>query len=211
MGVLTDLNDDIFLSVNDFARDTSWLHSTAVFFAHYGVVLFAAALAFAAWQSRRGSAQSLAAAMWTGAGALLALALNQPLGRAIHEGRPYTAHQHALLLVSRTSDFSFPSDHAVMAGAVAAGLLLVTPRHWWVAGLAVLMACDRVYVGAHYPGDVVAGLAFGAGIVVLGWWALQRPLVAVAERARAGRMRPLLVSDRPAQTASSSKGVSVAG
>ena len=40
--------------------------------------------------------------------------------------RPYQTHPWLLVLASRTSDFSFPSDHAVMAGAVAAGLLLVS-------------------------------------------------------------------------------------
>ena len=63
----------------------------------------------------------------------------------------------------RFADFSFPSDHLSAMSAVAAALVIATPRlrrSWypWVAvGLAVAMAVVRVYVGAHYPGDVVGG------------------------------------------------------
>jgi undecaprenyl-diphosphatase len=65
----------------------------------------------------------------------------------------------------------FPSNHAVNAGAAASVLSIAYPALTPVfAGYAVLMAYSRVYVGVHYPGDVLAGLALGAGI---GWpWAV---------------------------------------
>jgi len=73
------------------------------------------------------------------------------------------------LLVDKTTDFSFPSDHATAAGAVAVGLLL-TNRRWGIiaAALAVVMAFTRVYVGAHYPADVLAGLALGGIVAAVG-------------------------------------------
>jgi undecaprenyl-diphosphatase len=108
---------------------------------------------------------------------LLALAINQPVGRLVGEARPYTTHPQLLVLATRTTDFSFPSDHAVMAGAVAAGLLLVRRRLGLVAvAAALLMAFDRVYIAAHYPWDVLAGLVLGAGVSLLGWLVLAGPL-----------------------------------
>jgi len=89
-----------------------------------------------------------------------------------------------------------------MAGAVAAGLLLVS----WPLGLvatacALAMAVDRVYVGAHYPQDVLAGLAVGAGVALLVWLLLRTPVTRLVERARATRLRPLLASaDGPASS-----------
>ena len=66
--------------------------------------------------------------------------------------------------------YGFPSNHATNMAAAAAVLTFAYPAGALVfAGAAALVAYSRVYVGAHYPGDVLAGLALGAAI---GWlWA----------------------------------------
>jgi undecaprenyl-diphosphatase len=106
--------------------------------------------------------------------------VNQPLGHLFAEARPYATHPGILRLADLTTDFSFPSDHAVMAGAVAAGLLLAHCRLGAVAVVAALaMAFSRVYIAAHYPWDVVAGLLVGSAVVLGGWLLLRRPLIAL--------------------------------
>jgi len=191
------LDDRLFLAVNSFARRTPWLHDVAVAYANYGVVLFALALACGALIARGRSARTMAAALWAPLGALLALAVNQPIGNAIAEHRPYVAHPGALLLVARTADFSFPSDHAVVAGAVTAGVLVSDRRLGWATAVAaLLMAADRVYVGAHYPGDVVAGLILGACVAWLSWLTVSRPLTWLVGWLRSTRLRRLMLSAR---------------
>jgi undecaprenyl-diphosphatase len=180
--LLHHLDDRLFFAVNAFASHTTWLHAPVELYAGYGVVLFALLLVAAVLRARGRSSRDLAAAGWAGSGTLLAVAVNQPLGHLIDEARPYATHPHVLLLAHRSGDFSFPSDHAVMAGAVATGLLLAWRRLGLVAVvLAALMAFARVYIAAHYPWDVAAGLVVGALVVVTGWLGLQRPLVAVAD------------------------------
>ena len=71
---------------------------------------------------------------------------------------------------------SFPSGHSTTSGALGMVLILLFPRYWpiWLV-FAILGGVSRVFVGAHYPSDVLAGLAFGAGFVLLAarWLALR--------------------------------------
>jgi undecaprenyl-diphosphatase len=137
----------------------------------------------------------MTAALWAPAGVLVAVGLNQPLGNWVREPRPYTSLRHVEVLVARSSDFSFPSDHAVMAGAVTAGAFLVSRRLGLLTAVAaVLLAFSRVYVGAHYPGDVAAGLLFGAAVTLAGYLLLRRLLEAVVAGAARTPLQPLLTS-----------------
>ena len=193
-----------FLDVNSFARATAWLHAPLVAYARYGVVVFALLLLLGWWVARgsRDPAR-MAAALWAPVGTLVALGLNQPVGNAVAERRPYAVLPHVLVLVTRTSDFSFPSDHAVMAGSVTAGLFLVSRRLGLVSlVLALLMAFTRVYVGAHYPGDVVAGVLLGAVISLVGFLLLRPVLVRVVGALARTPLRPLLTAGPAARTVS---------
>ena len=185
-----------FLLVNRFARRTGWLHPVLTAYAEYGLVVFLGLIAWGWWASRRSNNPAqMAAVVWTALAALAAVGINQPIVSAVHEARPYTSIPHVLVLVSRTSDLGFPSDHATMAGAVAAGLCFVGRRLGIVAWLAaVVMAFARVYVGAHYPHDVLAGLLLGATVAVVGWLLLRVPLQAVVSRLATTRLQPLLLA-----------------
>jgi undecaprenyl-diphosphatase len=186
------VNDRLFDEVNQFARATPWLHGALLAYASYGVVLFAALLLAGWWIARR-RGSGMTAAVWAPAGMLLALAVNQPIVAAIHEPRPYTTLHHILVLATPSADPSFPSDHATMAGAVAAGLLLVSWRLGLLAVVAaVLMGFARVYIAAHYPADVLAGYAVGAAVTLLGYAIARQPLTAVLHRLERTRLRPLL-------------------
>ena len=66
------------------------------------------------------------------------------------------------------SSSSFPSGHSASAAAFAAGVALESPAVGAGVGLvAAAVAYSRIYVGVHYPGDVIAGVALGAGAALL--------------------------------------------
>lgn len=181
--------------MNRFARATPWLHGPMRLYASFGIAVFAALLLLGWWRSRGLEPRRLAAAVWSGGAGLIALTLNQPLVSFFHEPRPYDALSGLLVLADRSADPAFPSDHAVVAGAVAAGLWFVDRRIGLVATLAAaLMALARVYTAAHYPHDVAAGLVLGAAIAAGGWFLVRRPATAAVARLRTSPLR-LLVSD----------------
>lgn len=190
------MNQWLFEQINAFAKATPWLHPVARAYAGYGIVLFAALLLAGWWIARRsGDVARVAAAIAAGGATLLALAVNQPIVHAVNEARPYTTLTNILVLANRSPDASFPSDHATMAGAVAVGLLIVSRRLGMVAVLAaLLMAFTRVYIAAHYPADVAAGLVLGGLVAVLTWLLLRRPLTRVVGALAGTRLRPVLVT-----------------
>lgn len=92
--------------------------------------------------------------------------------------RPCHALQNVHLLVSCGSGFSFPSSHAVNNFAAALILAFFFPRAtWWFFGFASIVAFSRVYVGVHYPSDVIGGAIIGlfcAGSVLLVFIAVEK-------------------------------------
>lgn len=165
-------------------------------YANGGIAVFALLLLAAWWIARRSPdpIHQVAKAIWAGAGSLLAVVVNQPIGSIIARSRPYDTLNNVHILLDKTKDFSFPSDHATVSGAVAMGLLLANRRLGILAvGAALLMAFARVYAGAHYPGDVAAGLLLGA-IVSFSFSGLATKVItAVLKKLTATPLRTLIV------------------
>jgi undecaprenyl-diphosphatase len=114
--------------------------------------------------------------------AALALGINRLISSEIWDRkRPYLTHHIAHPWIN-SHDASFPSDHASATFAIAFAVLAFDA----VAGgiflfLALVISVGRLFIGAHYPGDVGAGLLVGlAAAFVIAW--LTRPVVAVLVR-----------------------------
>ena len=167
----------IFHAINDFARDTPWLHPLLASYANDGVLVFAALLLAGWWIARKSpDPMAMVAALWAPLGVLAAVLVYDPIALSVNETRPCNALRDIVVLHCNT-DGGFPSIHAVIAAAAAAGLWLVNRRLGVVAVLAAaLIAFARVYVGAHYPRDVLAGLVLGGGVSLIGY-VLAQPIL----------------------------------
>jgi undecaprenyl-diphosphatase len=103
-------------------------------------------------------------AVMAGVAAVAALVLAALIGHVHYRPRPFlVAAAHAHLLIAHGTDSSFPSDHTTLAFAVAVGLAPLGAAWGALLGLfAVWVAVARVFVGVHWPSDVLAGALLGA-------------------------------------------------
>lgn len=111
---------------------------------------------------RLGWLRTLGLALLTAITVFLADSASFGLKDLVHRTRPFEAHPaiHPLYTVHSSS---FPAGHAATAFAGATLLSYFAPRASAAfLALAAVISFSRVYVGVHYPGDVLAGAAVGA-------------------------------------------------
>lgn len=95
--------------------------------------------------------------------AVIGLGLNALLSHAWYDPRPFVTHPgQTLLLISHPADNGFPSEHATVAFAVAFAVFAYSRRLGIVLILAAAaIGLDRIFVGVHYPADVLASMLVG--------------------------------------------------
>ncbi len=95
----------------------------------------------------------------------MAIGANELVKALVHERRPCLSLPQAYTVVAcpGPTDYAFPSNHTALAGALVAALFFFS-RRLGVVGLvlALIEGFSRVYLGEHYPHDVVVGLLLGA-------------------------------------------------
>ncbi|MDT0614740.1 phosphatase PAP2 family protein [Streptomyces lancefieldiae] len=187
---MTFEDDELYRDITGFAHDTpTWVQHTAEVWTEAGILLFGALFVVAWWRSRRGSHRAFAIAALAPVATGVAYVCSELLKSGFTQERPCRAVAGAvpsLVECPPTGDWSFPSNHATIAGASAVTLALVRRAVVWLtAPLALLMALSRVFVGVHYPHDVAAGLLLGALVAAVAVRLGTRPVTRLTEAMRA--------------------------
>jgi undecaprenyl-diphosphatase len=165
---------DLLYDINGLAKDSPhWFDRVMEYVGEYGILLGMVLLILWCWWvgRRRGgedAASSVAALVWAPLAAALAVLVNVPIRGFVERPRPFRTHEGLEVLVSGKTDYSFVSDHATITMAMAAGLFVVN-RKFGLFGiaLALLEGFCRVYMGVHYPTDVIGGFALGTAVALL--------------------------------------------
>ncbi|WDZ86225.1 phosphatase PAP2 family protein [Micromonospora cathayae] len=175
----------------------------AAHFTEGSVVLLGLLLMAAAWRYFRGAPQAAgigppsarttrhrAAALVAPVAVVLAYGLSEWFKTVVDQERPCRDLTDLVIVAGHcppVGDWSFPSNHSTIAGALATGTVLLWPRLGLLAvPLALLAAASRVFVGVHYPHDVVGGVLLGALVVT----ALVLPLTGLPQRRSQHRDAP---------------------
>ena len=109
-----------------------------------------------------------------GVSGLFAMALNYlmtniTLKNLVARPRPYTVLEELTILIDKPGEFSFPSGHTSSSFAFAFAVYLLLPQKYGIPAmvLAALIAVSRLYVGVHYPTDILGGIAVGVCCSIL--------------------------------------------
>ena len=135
-----------------------------------GLLFIVLTLALLAFKATRKAGLSSVCAMLIGL-----VVVNLTVKPLVARPRPWDAMTDFVSLVTE-KDFSFPSGHTTVAFAFALAVCLVEPRRWMkitAVCIAVLMGLSRLYVGVHFPTDVLAGAVFGSLSGLAGAWVVK--------------------------------------
>ena len=159
----------LYHGINQFVFDHDWLGRALSVLETWAVPVLAIAT-FGLWLLARpeGHRKWKLASASALASAALALLIAQVIGKIWPRDRPFAAHPGAHVWGSRSHDPSFPSDHASAAFGIAFAVFLFdrVVGSIFIAA-ATFISVGRVFVGAHYPADVLAGALVGLGAALL--------------------------------------------
>ena len=165
---LSEINIELFRMFNDLGKEVMFLNPIMIFFAKYmkyfllfGIVMY--------WFTRKRENRIMIIS------SMFAFVIAEVFGAiagAIHSNnQPFAELSNVNQLIGHAIDNSFPSDHAIEFFSICITFLLFKKnlRYVWLA-IAILVSISRVWVGVHYPADILVGTILGIIGAALCYW-----------------------------------------
>ncbi|PEE39920.1 undecaprenyl-diphosphatase [Bacillus pseudomycoides] len=164
----SQLNIDAFRAINDLGKQYSFLNSTMIFLAEY-MVYFLGLIIIAYWFTRsRKNKMMIIQAMFA---FVIAEIIGKLAGKFHLNYQPFAVLPDVNKLVDHAVDNSFPSDHTILFFSICFSFWLVRKKTGWLwLVLAFCVAISRIWVGVHYPFDVVTGALVGSISAIFSYW-----------------------------------------
>ncbi|WP_035431179.1 undecaprenyl-diphosphatase [Bacillus sp. UNC322MFChir4.1] len=177
------MNYTIFHWINNFAGSSALLDKVMIFItnsAPYVTMI----LMFSLWFSNSQKEEAIRkqyTVLYTALSVCIALLLNVLIHALYNHPRPFVTY-HVHKLVPHAADSSFVSDHAVLVFSIAFTMILRGEAWKNIALLwAILVGISRIYVGVHYPADIIGGavLSFVTSALVVKYTNKVEPLARI--------------------------------
>lgn len=170
---LAELEGSILIWIQEYIRK-DWLTPVMKFITHLGDagwVWIALAVILLVRKKTREAGGVMALSML-----LNMLITNVVVKRALARTRPYEVIEGLERIIEAQSDFSFPSGHTACSFAGAVVIYMLCEKKYGIPAmvLAVLIALSRLYVGVHFPTDVLGGALVGTGAALFACWMSRR-------------------------------------
>lgn len=163
------MNTSIFILINSWAGRWGWLDSVMIFFAEYLMYLMILiVLVYAVWNYRQYRAMAIVS---IGFALIARFIVASGIRYFYYHARPYLIIAETNLLLAQKTESSFPSGHTIFVFALATGVYQYNKKlGMWFYGLACLVGFSRIFVGVHWPYDIVAGAVLGVLVAVICDW-----------------------------------------
>ncbi|MES5936136.1 undecaprenyl-diphosphatase [Mammaliicoccus lentus] len=165
---LSEINIELFRMFNDLGKEIIFLNPIMIFFAKYmkyfllfGIIMY--------WFTRKRENRIMIIS------SMFAFVIAEVFGAiagAIHSNnQPFVELNNVNQLIGHAIDNSFPSDHAIEFFSICITFLLFKKnlRCVWLA-IAILVSFSRIWVGVHYPADILVGAILGIIGAALCYW-----------------------------------------
>lgn len=163
----------LFQFVNGLAGRVPFFDQLMIMYTKYGLFLFGILLIWIWFIKKEHKNENRLTVLLAITAASMALLINYLIGDIYFRPRPFSNHL-VTLLVNKSLDPSFPSDHSTGVFVIAFTFLWRKHRfRYGFLSLAIFMGISRVYVGVHYPLDVVGGAITGFLAVFFTKWQSQ--------------------------------------
>ncbi|WP_412890067.1 undecaprenyl-diphosphatase [Bacillus sp. 1P06AnD] len=167
-----DANIHMFRMVNDLGKDYTFLNPIFVFIAQYTVYLLGLAVViyfFSKPAKNKIMVVSIAFSL------VLAEILAKIVGLFHTNNQPFAELAHVNKLIEKTVDNSFPSDHTILFFTVCFSFFFFGKKGRWLWVIAAFcVGISRIWVGVHYPFDVIVGALLGILSSYIGYRVIPR-------------------------------------
>lgn len=174
----------LFKMINGMAGSNIVLDALMIALSKGGPYVFVLVLGGLYWLGYTHKNQKMRANIFsTGVLLILSFIVSMVIGLVYYEPRPFVTYAKEVhLIVAHAADASFPSDHSVGAMAITMGILRFRNRlGLGLMVLAFLVGYSRVFVGNHYPGDVLGAFIMVWIVTYFYNMYLRKPMIALYE------------------------------
>ncbi|MDZ5471114.1 undecaprenyl-diphosphatase (plasmid) [Bacillus sp. 31A1R] len=171
MGV-SELNIHLFRKINDLGKEYTYLNPSFVIITEYMVIFLALSVVYFWFTRTENNRMMIISASFA---FILAEIIGKTAGKFHSNLQPFAELSSVNQLIDKAINNSFPSDHTILFFSFCVSFMLFKKKasFLWIL-LAMLVGLSRIWVGVHYPFDVLVGALVGSISAVLSYILIQR-------------------------------------